>query len=79
MPLLLFAPNRFQFAIEECRIKCDASGMELFHHRHVELLLCDQDFDVSAALRGGYCGIEQRLSKEAPDESEPFRSAFPCP
>ena len=77
MATLLFA-DRLELPIVKRRIKCEPRRVQLFLHREIQLLLCDQHFDVSASQRWRDRGVKKRLSKRAAGEAKYFGRVFTC-
>ena len=77
MATLLFA-DRLELPIVKRRIKCEPRRVQLFLHREIQLLLCDQHFDVSASQRWRDRGVKKRLSKRAAGEAKYFGRILTC-
>jgi hypothetical protein len=75
----LFFPNALERAIVNCRVKSGAGGVQLFHHRTIQLLLGDQDLDIAASQRGRHGCVKKRLRDVAATESEGLKSFFAGP
>ena len=73
---LLFPAEGFQRSIVEGGVKRQARCMQLLNDSNVQLLLCNQDFDIAAPQRSGQTRVEQRLGQDAASHGEAFYSAF---
>jgi len=78
-PSLLFAPDGLQRPIIERRVKRQARSVKLLHYCNIQLLLCNQDFDVSTSERRRHSYVEQSLRQGAAPQAEPFYSALTSP
>src|SRR5204863_8098996 len=77
MATLLFA-DRLELPIVKRRIKCEPRRVQLLLHREIQLLICDQHFDVSASQRWRDRGAKKRLSKRAAGPANYFGRIFTC-
>jgi hypothetical protein len=53
--------------------------VQLFHDGNIQLLLCNQDFDISAPERRRQPGVEQGLRQVAAPQGKAFYSALAGP
>src|SRR5439155_25964630 len=57
-------------------IKCESRRVQLLLYRQIQLLFCDQDFDIAAPERRQNRGVNQRLRERAAGEAKYFGFTF---